>query len=454
MIDADLTIGPISGHFRRVAWPAAMGMLFATLYNVVDTFYAGYFGTQAQAGQTVGFQAFFILVAVGFGLGSAMSALVGNAKGRKATSEAKGLVAQGISFAVLAVMTMIAIGLSLGSSLIAIVSEAGAYRDAGQDYFNWLLLALPAFILAYACNGVLQAHGDTVSMQRALMVAFFANIGLNPLLMYGIPGVVSGLGFNGIALATAVSQSGVALFLLHKVFGRSVMDDVTISDFRPNFTTYKTIAAQAFPAGFALLVTFASGFIVQFALKAYGPDALAAYGISLRVEQIFLLPALGITAALVPIAAQNYGAGHNDRVREAFRRCWGLGVIATGLAFPFLWFGGGYATAFFSSDPDVIAAGALFLKVEAVILPLYVVLFSVNSLLQALKKAHWTMWIGIYRQIIGIALFIWVLTSVFDFGLAGVRYAIALAVITGLAMSWTIARQVARDRIGGLGGIN
>lgn len=68
MINQDLTTGPINGHFKRIAIPAAVGMLFSTLYNVVDTFYAGFFGTQAQAGLAVGFQAFFILVAVGFGL--------------------------------------------------------------------------------------------------------------------------------------------------------------------------------------------------------------------------------------------------------------------------------------------------------------------------------------------------------------------------------------------------
>ena len=87
---------------------------------------------------------------------------------------------------------------------------------------------------------------------------------------------------------------------------------------------------------------------------------------------------------------------------------------------------------------------------EAVILPLYVVLFSVNSLLQALKKAVWTMWIGIYRQIIGMAAFIWLFTQVFDWELTGVRVAIALAVFTGLIMSLAVAQRVAKDRIGGL----
>jgi putative MATE family efflux protein len=451
MIDADLTTGPLGGHFRRLAIPAAIGMLFSTLYNVVDTFYAGYFGTQAQAGLSVGFQAFFILVAIGFGLSSAMSALVGNAKGRKDEAASRHLAVQGIGLAVMATSVMIMIAAVAGPFLIAIVSEQGAYRDAGLGYFNWLIFALPGFVMGPAANGILQARGDTRTMQRALVVAFFVNVGLNPLLMFGIPGVVSGLGFNGIALATVLSQTGVAAFILWRVFGRAMMQNLKWSEFKPVPAKYYEIIAQAFPAGFALLVTFSSGFIVQYALKDYGEAALASYGITMRIEQLFLLPALGITISLVPIAAQNFGAGNDARVREAFHRCWLMGIVLTTVAFPFLWFGGGFAASVFSDDAEVIRISALFLKVEAVILPIYVILFSVNSLLQALRQAAWTMWIGIYRQWIGIGFFIWLFAYVIDGGLTGVRLGIAAGVGTGLLLSLWIVFRVAQDRIGGLG---
>jgi Na+-driven multidrug efflux pump len=91
------------------------------------------------------------------------------------------------------------------------------------------------------------------------------------------------------------------------------------------------------------------------------------------------------------------------------------------------------------------------LKVEAVILPIYVILFSVNSLLQALRQAAWTMWIGIYRQWIGIGFFIWLFAYVIDGGLTGVRLGIAAGVGTGLLLSLWIVFRVAQDRIGGLG---
>ena len=68
----DLTTGSLAGHFRRLAVPAAIGMVFSTLYNVVDVFFAGLISTDAQAGLAISFQAFFIFVTIGFGLGSAM----------------------------------------------------------------------------------------------------------------------------------------------------------------------------------------------------------------------------------------------------------------------------------------------------------------------------------------------------------------------------------------------
>ena len=55
----DLTTGSLAGHFRRLAVPAAIGMVFSTLYNVVDVFFAGLISTDAQAGLAISFQAFF-----------------------------------------------------------------------------------------------------------------------------------------------------------------------------------------------------------------------------------------------------------------------------------------------------------------------------------------------------------------------------------------------------------
>ncbi|MDG1259780.1 MAG: MATE family efflux transporter [Paracoccaceae bacterium] len=446
----DLTTGPMALHFRTLAIPAAFGMLFTTLYNVVDVYYAGLLSTDAQAGLAIGYQAFFILMAVGFGLSSALSTLVSNAKGSGDAAEAQRYVVQGLAFGGVITASCMVIGWFLGPELIVLVSEPGAYRDAAMGYFYWLIFALPGFLLAYGGNGILQAHGDSRSMQRALMAAFIANIGLNPLFMFGLPGVWSGMGFNGIAAATIISQTGVMVYILVRIFRLEVMQSVQITAFQPDKDSFRKIFAQLLPAGSAMIIMFISGFVVQFALKTFGGHAVAAYGVALRIEQILLLPVLGMTGALLPIAGQNFGAQKYDRVRKALKYCWGVGFAMTALATPILFFGGTFVMALFSNDPDVIRAGSSYLRVDAFLFPIYMMLFSINSLLQAFKQAIWTLWISVYRQGFAVAFFVWVFISFTDFGVQGVWFGIAAAVTSGWVLSLIILRNVARTQIGGL----
>ena len=452
MRDIDLTEGTIASHFKALAVPAAFGMLFSTLYNVVDVYFAGQISTQAQAGLAIGFQAFFIMMSVGFGLGAAMSALVGNARGEKNDDDARRIASQGISFGLVAVAVLMVLGSIGGPSLIALVSEPGEYRDAATDYFYLLILALPGFLLAYGANGILQAHGDTVSLRNALMVAFFANCGLNPLLIYGVPGVIPGLGLSGIAVATVISQTGVMIWILRQVLARRVMEGFSLSWLKPDLASFREIFAQMLPTSTAMMVMFISGFVVQFALKGFGPEAIAAYGVALRIEQILLLPVLGMTGALLPIAAQNFGAKQPDRVREALFFCWKLGFIMSAVAFPILWFGSPYVIRLFSDDPEVIRIGTSYLRVDSFIFPIYMMLFAINSFLQALKRPVWTLWISVYRQGFGVAFFVWVFVGLIGMDVWGVWIGIASAVTTGWMIAMVVAARIADEEIGGLRG--
>ena len=445
----DLTTGPLALHYRKLAVPAAIGMVFSTLYNVVDVFFAGLIGTDAQAGLAISFQAFFIFVTVGFGLSAAMTALVGNAIGAKNDHDASLVATQGVGFAIVASGLLMAAAYFIGPHLLSFISTEGAYRDAGAAYFTILLLSLPAFVIGYGLNGLLQAQGDTVSMQYALIGAFFANIGLNPLMMFGIPGVWNGLGFDGIAAATVISQTGVMIFIGIRLSRSSILAQKTIANILPNLVVYRQILAQLLPTTFTMLVMFTAGFIVQFYLKSFGTSAVAAYGVALRVEQLFLLPVFGLTGALLPIAAQNFGAGERERVRIALFTCWKFGWLFMLVACPTLYFAAPLLMRSFTPDPDVIAIGVSYLRVDGFILPIYMMLFAINSFLQALKRPMWTLLIGIYRQAFGVAFFSYIFVHIWGFGVVGVWYGIATSVLSGLILSLIVAHHASIPLIGG-----
>lgn len=446
----DLTVGPMSQHFRTLAIPAALGMVFNTAYNMVDIYFAGLLDTSAQAGLAIGFMVFFVYVALGYGLGSAVSALVGGAIGAKDKPGARSLAAQALSFAALISAGLMGLGLWLSPLIVELVSEPGPYRDAATRYLFLLQLALPGFVVAYACNGALQAQGDSVSMTRALFVAFWANVGLNPLLIYGIPGVWDGIGFDGLAISTVMSQTGVMLFLLWRLFGSEVAEGLTRDQFQPNMATFRTLAMQMLPSSFSLQIMIISGFAVQYALKSFGGHAIAAYGVGMRIEQLVLLPILGVASSLLPIAAQNFGAGDYDRVREAFAFAVKTAMIFMAVMCPILWLVAGPALGVFSDDPQVQEVGTGYLRFDTLLLPVYAMLFLVNALLQALKRPIFVLWISIYRQGFGVAFFVWAFLMLRGWDIWSVWFGIGTSVVTGLILSLWIAGWVAAKEIGGL----
>ncbi len=446
----DLTTGPIAGHFRALAIPAAIGMVFNTLYGVVDILVAGWISTEAQAGLSIAFLTFMLLISLGIGLGTAMGALVGGALGNRDEPAARTFAVQGLCYGILGTLALMALGFHYSADLLDFMTEPGAYRDAAQSYLTILLAALPGFVMAFGANGILQAQGDTVTMQRALIGAFVANVVLNPLFAFGIPGLVPGIGLDGIALSTLVSQTAVMLVILRKVLTAPFLSGLRLREFLPNPARLRDILLQALPSTFAMVVMFLGAFVVQYYLKTFGDKAVAGFGVALRIEQMLLLPGFGLTSALLPIAAQNFGAGHHDRVREALYYCWKVGAAMMLTAAVIFWIGAEWLIGLFTDDPQVIAIGAGYLRIDGAVLPFYIMLFGTNSFLQAIKKPVWTVWIGVYRQGIAIALFCWIFVGLLGFGIWGVWFAIAASVTSGLMLSLIVAQHVSKPLTGGI----
>ena len=449
-IKSDLTTGKISTHFRNLAVPMAIGMIFYTLYNMVGIFFAGKLSTSAQAAIGIGHLVFFFLIAFGFGLNAAMAGLVGNARGRGDAENAKEIVDCGFVFTVFISIFLVIVGFIFGPLIINLISEPGLYRYFAGRYFLFLLISLPAFLISYTCNGALQAQGDSLSMQRALTMAFFLSVLLNPLLVFGVPGIWSGFRFDGISIAAILSQLSVMIYMVSKLKCSEIGLRISFKGFILPRSIYIKIFNQMLPQCLSFQMVIIGSLVIQFALKGFGEHALAGYNIALRIEQLLLLPILGMAHALLPIVAQNFGAQKYDRVRQALFYCWKIGILTMIFAYPVIWVFGALIIALFSSNLDVIDVGIGYLRIDGLILPFYAMLFAVNSFLQGVTRPASIFWIGLFRQGLLTGLFIWFFIIVLDFDIWGVWIGAAMSVIFGWMLSIFIAYRVARREIGGL----
>src|SRR3989344_5388964 len=136
MQDHNLTTGNIQNLVRKIAIPASIGFFFHTMYNVVDTYFAGLIATTALAALSVSFPVFFIIIALSSGVGTGATALIAHALGGKDNLKAKHYAAQAATFSVLVGIGVTIVGLLISPFLFRLLGAEGEYLQIALDYMN------------------------------------------------------------------------------------------------------------------------------------------------------------------------------------------------------------------------------------------------------------------------------------------------------------------------------
>ncbi len=418
MAAPSLTTGSLSGHIRRIALPMSIGFFFNTMYNVVDSFYAGRISTEALAAMALSFPVFFIIIAISGGLSRGASALIANAIGAKNKEEETTLSGQVFSLGVLSAIVVSIVGLSSAESLFRVLGASGDYLELAMGYTSPLFIGAIFFLLNSMSNAILLAHGDSKTYSRTLIIGFFLNLILDPWFLYGGFGLPA-MGIKGIAWATVLIQALGAVYLLSVVVRRCHVTSRCADHLVPKLKIYGQILRQGIPTSFNLMSIALGFFVITYFLKFYGEAAVAAFGVGTRIEQIALLPAIGLSAAIVSIVGQNNGAGETDRVRECVRLCfkYGLYMIVTASVLLFT-----FATplvALFTNDPQVIEVGTKYVRIVTFIQWTYVSGFVYIGFLQALKRPMYGFVESFTRKVILPIIVFSLVVHVFELSLEG-----------------------------------
>ncbi|MBT8044359.1 MAG: MATE family efflux transporter, partial [Verrucomicrobiae bacterium] len=326
MAATSLTEGSLPTHIRRIALPMSIGFFFNTMYNVVDSFYAGKISTEALAAMALSFPIFFIIIAVSEGIARGASALIANAIGAGDKAKESSLSGQVYSLGLACSIGVTITGMIVAEPLFRLLGADGDYLDLALGYIRPLFIGSIFFLLSSMSNSVLLAHGDSKTYGKVLVAGFFMNLILDPWFLYGGLGLPA-MGISGIAWATITIQAIGGMYLLSVVIRRGYLKDHFAKNLIPRFRVYGEILRQGVPTSFNMMSIALGFFVTTYYLKFYGEVAVAAFGVGTRIEQIALLPAIGLSSAIISIVGQNNGAGKTDRVRECIRLCTRYGLI-------------------------------------------------------------------------------------------------------------------------------
>ncbi len=391
-----LTKDPIWTLLRRVTIPASVGSLFQTFYNLVDTWFAGRISAEAIGAIAKSFPIYFTIIAVGVGLGAATNALIGNSIGEKKIRVASLYVAQSLIFAVLVSIIVTIFGLNVSNYLLGVMGSDEAGIILTREYLDIIFYGTFIVLIQISLNGTLNAQGDTRSYRNVLIFSFFLNIFLNPLFIWGY-GFIPGFGIAGLAIATVISQTIGTIYLAFKVNNCQIRNYLKPQCFIPKFEYLKSLTNQAVPVMFSMLFIGVGIFNILYFIGKFGELATAGYGAALRVEQVFLLPVIGLNTAVLSIGGQNFGAKAYNRIRELYTKALFFGISFMIIAGVIIFFGAEFFVSLFTDNQEAVKSGAIYLKVAALIGPIYPVFFITTAVFQAVKKPLYSLYLSILR---------------------------------------------------------
>ena len=131
-----------------------------------------------------------------------------------------------------------------------------------------------------------------------------------------------------------------------------------------------------------------------------GEAAAAGYGAATRIEQVVLLPVLGINTAIISIIAQNYGAGNYERIKESYYTAIKYALFIMILSGILIFITSGIIPTFFSDNLEVNHFGKKYLQISAFVLPAYPIFFLSNGFFMALKKSENALVTNFFRNIL------------------------------------------------------
>ena len=440
--DRDLTEGPVRGHLARLGLPMVFGIVGVLSISLADAYFLGRLGTGPLAAISYTFPVVLTLQSLGIGLSAGAASVASRAIGAGEGDRARRLATDAVVLAVLATLVLTALGLLLVRPVFAALGAEGAVLDDVAAYMRIWFFGLPFLVVPMVANGLIRANGDGVAPSAIMVTAALLNLALDPLLIFGA-GPFPRLEIEGAAWASLLSRVvtfGLALGVL--VFRERLLT-ARLPRLTELLSSWGEVLRVGAPAALSTSVNPLAITLVTGLLSRFGDETVASFGVATRIESLACVPMLALSAAIGPVAGQNWGKGQKGRVRAALAESFafsGLWAVLLGLVF---WLGGDVIAGFFTDDPGVASGVRRYLLVVAISLAGYGVVVTASAAFNATGRAVQGLGMTSLRSLALYAplAFLGVLTGAPIWAYAGIAAANA---ISGALVAWWALRRRAR----------
>lgn len=412
-ISKQMATAPVWSLIIKLSIPAILAQIVNLFYNVVDRIYIGHMedvGTVSLTG--VGLcvpvitliSAFTMLVAQGGAPRAAIEMGKGDIK------KAEKILGNCFVLLILFAIVLTILFMMFGEKLLMLFGASEDTIIYALPYMQIYSAGSIFVMISLGLNMFITTQGFTKISMATVLIGAVCNIVLDPIFIF-----VFDMGVSGAAIATIISQSVSAVWVLCFLLGKKTKLRIRKENLLPS----GKILAPVLALGISPFIMNATEAVINIAfnssLQKYGGDiAVGAMTICTTVFQLAWVPAQGIGQGAQPIISFNYGAKNADRVKQAFKAfliiCFSY-VFIFGMAielFPQSFIG------IFNDNPELVETATWTIRLYGCAMVFFGIQMAVQQTFIALGKAKASLFIACLRKVILLVPLIYILPNFFE----------------------------------------
>ncbi len=410
--------------------PIIVGNIFQQFYQVIDTLIVGrYVGVDALAALGVTGPIGFTLIGFAIGISTGFTVIVSQRFGANDDEGVRKSIAMTILATLFCSIALTLISYFATRPLLLLISTPENILDLSESYFKIIVYGIVSIMYYNTFSSILRAIGDSKTPLYFLILSSFLNVVGDYICV-----AILHWGVEGAAIATVFSQSFSAILSLIFIMKKYPEIWPQKEDWKYDGNMIKRLFAIGIPSGFHVSVISIGVLIVQANLNAFGSEAVAGFGVGVRIENLFVQSFVGFGAGLTTYCGQNIGAMQVDRVKEGVKKTLFLTSILAVINGIILYFFSANIAALFidSHDSQVIQYTVTYTQTVGKFFVALTLIFIYRSSCQGLGSGAIPMFCAFEEIVFRVVAIIFIVPT---FGYIGLCLASPFAwVATGLSV--------------------
>ena len=383
---ANLIEGPVGRRLVSLTVPMIWGFFSLMAFNLVDTYFVARLGTEFLAAISFTFPVVMVTGGIAIGLGVGTSSLISRAIGEGNYQKVQKLTLNSLVLAVCIAGVFVVVGLSTIKPLFKMLGAKDDLIPLIYSYMKVWYIGVAFVVVPMVGNNAIRATGDTMTPAIIMTFAAVVNVILDPIIIFGYFGL-PGLGLRGAALATVIARFTSFVFSLVVLRYRKRMLNFCLPCLSELVKSWREILYVSIPAaGTFMMVPFSTGIITNF-VASFGTEAVAGFGIAIRMEGFALVIFMALSAAMGPFVGQNWGAKKYGRIHNGLNKSFIFAGVWGFLVFCMVWAFGKNLVSLFNPNDEVISIALMYLLIVSFSYGAEGIIFIASSAYNALGKS-------------------------------------------------------------------